>query len=102
MPGLWKCLRIWEIHGRKIRSLRFYPGWADKGLIQTKKIGRRNEYTAIVSEEDYQTAQTQTLLNKLYEGSAKGLVSTLIQREMLSAGDYEELKKFWESGENKG
>ncbi len=75
---------------------------ADKGLIQTKKIGRRNEYTAIVSEEDYQTAQTQTLLNKLYEGSAKGLVSTLIQREMLSAGDYEELKKFWESGENKG
>ncbi|MDE6920721.1 MAG: BlaI/MecI/CopY family transcriptional regulator [Lachnospiraceae bacterium] len=68
----------------------------DKVLLKTSKIGRRNEYTAIVSESDYQAAQTQTLLNKLYEGNAKGLVATLIQREMLSAKDYEELRKFWE------
>lgn len=38
-------------------------------------------------------------LDKLYEGNAKGLVSTLIQREMLSPEDYEELKKFWEKRE---
>ena len=63
----------------------------EKGLLRTNKIGRRNEYTAIVSEEDYQAAQTRTFLNKLYEGSAKGLVATLIQKEMLSAEDYEEL-----------
>lgn len=49
-----------------------------------------------MSESDYQAAQAQTLLNKLYEGNAKGLVATLIQREMLSADDYEELRKFWE------
>lgn len=71
----------------------------EKGLLKTNKIGRRNEYTAIVSEEDYQAAQTRTLLNKLYEGSAKGLVATLIQKEMISAEDYEELKRFWERGE---
>ena len=68
----------------------------EKGLLRTNKIGRRNEYTAIVSEEDYQAAQTRTFLNKLYEGSAKGLVATLIQKEMLSAEDYEELRRFWE------
>ena len=68
----------------------------DKGYLKTSKIGRRNEYTAVVSESDYQAAQAQTLLNKLYEGNAKGLVATLIQREMLSADDYEELRKFWE------
>lgn len=67
----------------------------EKGLLQTNKIGRRNEYTAIVSEADYQAAQAQTLLNKLYAGSAKGLVSTLIQQEMLSPEDYEELRQFW-------
>ena len=66
----------------------------EKGLLRTNKIGRRNEYTAIVSEEDYQAAQTRTFLNKLYEGSAKGLVATLIQKEMLSAEDYEELRRF--------
>lgn len=68
----------------------------EKGLLKTNKIGRRNQYTALVSETDYQAAQTQTFLNKLYEGDAKGLVSTLIQREMLTPRDYEELKKYWE------
>ena len=71
----------------------------DKGLLKTSKIGRRNEYTAIVSEADYQTAQARTLLNKLYRGDAKGLVATLIQGDMLSPEDYEELKRFWEGGE---
>lgn len=70
----------------------------EKGLLKTSKIGRRNEYTAVISEEDYQAAQTKNLLDKLYEGDAKGLVSTLIQKEMLTSGDYEDLKKFWESG----
>ena len=75
---------------------------SEKGFLKIRKIGRRNEYTAVVSEEDYQAEQTQVLLNKLYEGSAKGLVSTLIQREMLTAEDYEELKQFWErKGERK-
>lgn len=71
----------------------------EKGLLKTRKIGRRNEYTALVSEAEYQAAQTRTLLNKLYEGSAKGLVSTLIQSDLLSAEDYEELKRFWEGAE---
>lgn len=70
----------------------------EKGLLKTNKIGRRNEYTAVVSGTDYQAQQTQALLHKLYEGSAKGLVATLIQRDMLSVEDYEELKQFWENG----
>lgn len=68
----------------------------DKGLLKTSKIGHRNEYAAVISEADYRAAQTQTLLNKLYEGSAKGLVSTLIEKELLSPEDYEELRQFWE------
>ena len=70
----------------------------DKGLLKTGKIGRRNEYIALVSEADYRSAQARTLVSKLYAGSAKGLVATLIQGEMLSEEDYRELKRFWESG----
>lgn len=70
----------------------------EKGLLKTNKIGHRNEYTAIVSESDYQAAQTKTFLEKLYEGDARGLVSTLIQREMLTSADYEDLRKFWKGG----
>ena len=68
----------------------------DKGLLKTNKIGRRNEYFAVVSEQDYQATQTQNFLEKLYEGDAKGLVSTLIQRDMLSEQDYEDLRRYWE------
>ena len=71
---------------------------ADKGMLKTSKIGRRNEYIALVSESDYQSAQTRSLLNKLYAGEAKGLVATLIQGEMLSEEDYQELKRFWDNG----
>lgn len=71
-----------------------------KGFLKTNKIGRRNEYTAIVSEAEYQTAQTQNFLDKIYEGSAKGLVSTLIEKDLLSPNDIEDLKKHWEGGED--
>lgn len=67
----------------------------EKGLLKVNKIGRRNEYTAAVSEAEYQAAQARVLLNKLYAGSAKGLVTTLIQHDMLSAADYEDLRQFW-------
>lgn len=70
----------------------------EKGLLRTSKLGRRNEYTAIVTEAAYQAAQTRTFLDKLYAGSAKGLVATLIQTDLLSAEDYAQLKSFWEEG----
>lgn len=70
----------------------------DKGFLRTQKIGFRNNYISIVSETNYQEAQTKVLLNKLYEGNAKGLVSTLIQKDLLSPEDYEDLKTHWKGG----
>lgn len=69
---------------------------ADKGLLKTNKLGHRNKYTAIVSADEYQTFQARNFLDKVYEGNAKGLVATLIQKDLLSAEDYEDLKKYWE------
>lgn len=94
MEELAKSGRTWQ----KNTIITLLSRLVEKGLLKTKKLGRRNEYTAVVSEGDYQAAQTQTLLNKLYEGSAKGLVSTLIQRDLISPAEYEELKQFWEEG----
>lgn len=69
----------------------------EKGLLKTHKIGRRNEYTALVTEAGYQAVQTKYFLDKLYEGNVKGLVSTLIQTDMLTPEEYEDLQKLWES-----
>lgn len=70
----------------------------DKGFLKTSKTGFRNHYISVVSETDYQESQTKSLLDKLYKGSARGLVATLIQKDMLSPEDYEYLKKHWEEG----
>ena len=94
MEELTKTGHTWQ----KNTVITLLSRLVEKGLLKTNKIGRRNEYSAIVSEADYQAVQTQTLLNKLYGGNVKGLVTTLIQREMLTAEDYEELRQFWEGG----
>ena len=70
----------------------------NKGFLSAKKIGRRNEYTTLVSEAEYQTAQTKNFLDKIYEGSAKGLVSNLIMGDLLADEEYEELKRLLEKG----
>ncbi len=70
----------------------------NKGFLSARKVGRRNEYTTLVSEAEYQTAQTRIFLNRIYEGSAKGLVSNLIMGELLTDEEYEDLKKLLEKG----
>ena len=73
----------------------------NKGFLSARKVGRRNEYRALVSEAEYQTAQTKKFLHKIYEGSAKGLVSNLIMGDLLADEEYEELKKLLERGREK-
>ena len=72
----------------------------NKGFLSAKKIGRRNEYTTLISEAEYQTAQTKKFLDKIYEGSAKGLVSNLIMGDLLTDKEYEDLKKLLEKGKS--
>ena len=73
----------------------------NKGFLSARKIGRRNEYTALVSEKEYQTAQTKNFLDRIYGGSAKGLVCNLIMGDLLADEEYEELKGLLEKGKGK-
>lgn len=70
-----------------------------KGFLKTTKIGRRNKYIAIVSEAEYQATQAETFIKKIYEGDTKGLVCTLIEKELLSLEDIEDLRKHWKGSE---
>ncbi len=73
----------------------------NKGFLSAKKIGRHNEYTTLISETEYQTAQTKNFLYKIYEGNVKGLVSNLISGDLLTDEEYDELKKMLEKGPEK-
>ena len=69
-----------------------------KGYLKSTKTGRRNEYTPLISETEYQTSQTQNFIDKVYEGSVKGLVMNLIAGDLLTDEEYEELKRLLEGG----
>ncbi len=68
----------------------------EKGYLQTGKIGRRNEYRAVVAEQEYRAKQTRTFLDKVYEGNVGGLVATLLQQNVLSEEELKEIEAFWE------
>ena len=63
--------------------------------MKVKKIGRRNEYVATVTETEYQTMQTHSFLDKVYGGNVKNLVSMLLQQDILSADELKEIESFW-------
>ena len=67
----------------------------EKKILKVKKIGRRNEYVATVMEQEYQTMQTHSFLDKIYGGNVKNLVSTLLQQDILSADELKEIESFW-------
>ena len=69
-----------------------------KGYLRATKVGRRNEYVPLITETAYQTAQTQSFIDKVYEGSVKGLVTNLITADFLTQEEYEELKALLEGG----
>ena len=70
----------------------------NKGFLQAKKKGRRNEYTPRVPEAQYQTVKTKHFLNKIYGGNIGGLVTSLISADRLTDEEYEELKRLLEKG----
>ena len=92
MEALVKAGRTWQ----KNTVITLLSRLVDKGYLKTGKIGRRNQYTALVSEGEYQIAQTEHFVNKIYEGDVKGLVSALIRTDRLTEEDYEELRRYWE------
>ena len=68
---------------------------SEKGFLKIRKIGRRNEYIAVVTEQDYQAMQTHSFLDRIYGGNVKSLVSTLLQQEILSPDELREIEAYW-------
>lgn len=79
--------------------LTFLSRLIEKGYLSTKKIGRRNEYKALISEQEYHTAQTKLFVDKVYDGDVKGLISTLIGQNFISEEDQDDLRKLWNRGD---
>lgn len=57
-------------------------------------------YTPLVSEAEYNEYTTQSLIDRLYSGSAKNLVASLLGSKKLDNSDIEELRSLFKVGES--
>ena len=81
---------------KKNTVLTFLSRLVEKQMLAISKVGRRNEYKALVSEEKYQAEQTKHFLDKIYDGNIAGLVNMLVHGKLATEKDIDELRAFWE------
>ena len=95
-----------------VQRLKALRGWEDTtiytmiGKLVKKGFLRREKrtvsfYSAILTEQAYMLEQTQGLLDKLFGGDAKQLVSMLVENRKVGAEDIEALRRHW-GGESNG
>lgn len=68
----------------------------EKGYLKANKRGRKNEYVPLVTEQEFQSAQTRNFVDRIYQGNVSGLIAQLVHNDMLTEAEYDELKKILE------
>lgn len=63
-----------------------------RGLVTHRNEGRQFVYRALVEEKDVQLSQVRDLADRVFEGNLAELVSHLVAREDIDAGDLERVK----------
>ncbi|WP_271003301.1 BlaI/MecI/CopY family transcriptional regulator [Listeria seeligeri] len=80
---------------KKNTILTFLTRLVEKKLLRVKKIGRKNEYYTLVSESEYLGQQTENFLEDIYEGDVKGLITNLVQKDLITADEIDDLQQYW-------
>ena len=106
---------LWEVgHKMTIKEIRKIlaekTGWeastiktlvhrlCEKGVINAVKC-EVFYYTYAISEQEYNDYVTQNMIDRLYGGSAKNLVASLVDTGKLTDSDVEELRSLFKVGD---
>ena len=71
----------------------------EKGLISCEDNGQMKTYSPLVAREDAVKSETESFLNRVYNGSISMLVSAFADRNRLSKEEIEELRKILDEAE---
>jgi len=103
MEALWKrapqsaeelFADVGEAQGWALPTLKtLLARLVEKGALATQKEGRRFLYRPLVARDDYVEAESQGLLDRLFDGRLAPLVSHFSERQKLSAQDVADLKR---------
>lgn len=106
MAVIWECtppvtsaqlLQLFAEKGKEWKGQTistFLSRLVDKGALSATKHGRTNQYIPRISREEYKLMETTGVLEELYQGSVKSLLSALYDGDQLSNDDISELKQW--------
>jgi predicted transcriptional regulator len=66
----------------------------DKGILKVTKLGKLNNYSAKITEEEYKAIQADNFLEDMHNGSVKNFIATLFNNKKISKEDISDLKKW--------
>lgn len=116
--GEWKIMKLlWADAPRTLseitKALEAETGWARptifvmlkrliaKGAVRLDDSGKVQEYYPIIKRCDIAPEETESFLNRVYDGSVGMLFSALTERRSLSANDIAELRQILDNAEKK-
>ncbi len=107
-PAEWRIMEcLWERApqtGREVtQSMEHAVGWSrsttltllkrlvDKGIVRCDTEGTKNTFSPTVRREDAAQAETETFLDRVYQGSLSMMVSAMTQKKAISKEEIDEL-----------
>jgi predicted transcriptional regulator len=104
---VWELRRatVADVHGRILKErkvayttvMTVMKKLADKGYLTYKKDGTTYVYAPARPAEEVQFGLLSSLVDKVFKGSPKALVQTLVRHETLSDAEREEILQLIES-----
>jgi len=64
-----------------------------KGHVKSKKVGKGHIYEPVISKNNYEQKEAQSLLENLFDGSGLSLIKCLIDNKKINQKDLIELQK---------
>lgn len=64
-----------------------------KGAIKVIKENKHYQYSPTVTEDEMMNLETESFINKIYQGSVNLFVSHFLKKQKLNKGEISELKK---------
>ena len=116
--GEWKIMKLmWEKEPRTLReitlALEAETGWTRptihvmlrrliaKGAVRVDETVRIHEYYPLIRRDDVAPRETESFLNRVYDGSIGMLFTALTERKSLSEQEIAELRRILDNAEKK-
>lgn len=116
--GEWKIMKLlWDSSPRSLRqitqALEEETGWARptihvmlkrliaKGAVRADETVRVHQYYPEINRRDVAPAETESFLNRVYDGSVGMLFTALTERKSLSDKEIAELRQILDNAEKK-